>query len=252
MKIWQNVFVCITDDACFWVGVDHNSKSARKGNNYVPNDYRPFQCCPTKLERATRVPKMTAQKLSHKKDTSEKSRFEFSDASSSSTSTGTTTTTSTKTKKEPVSSTKSTKSQSQTKASSTSTPKKPAAATPKKVITKSDEDDVVLIKEAKKTVAKPKETNKAKPGQKGLLGIAKIVNWFWIQYELMSVIAIGWLMNKCTAKNQNSHSVRSQFSFYSISLFYHFSFTRMLRFDPFGANRQFRIDFPLLFLCSFQ
>lgn len=117
---------------------------------------------------------MTAQKLSHKKDTSEKSRFEFSDVSS--TGGSTTTSTNTKTKKEPISSTKSTKSQSQTKASS-STPKKPSP-TPKKVATKPDEDDVVLIKEAKKTVVKPKETNKAKPGQKGLLGIAKIVNWF--------------------------------------------------------------------------
>lgn len=155
------------------MGVDHNRKSARKGNNYVPNDYRPFQCCPTKLERATRVPKMTAQKLSHKKESDEKSRFEFNDASSS----GSSSTTTTKPKKETVSATKSTKTQSQTKASS-STPKK--VTPPKKVVTRAndDDDDVVLIKEAKKTVAKPKETVKAKPGQKGLLGIAKIVNWF--------------------------------------------------------------------------
>lgn len=167
---YENLTKCfcmyITDDACFWVGVDHNSKSARKGNNYVPNDYRPFQCCPTKLERATRVPKMTAQKLSHKKDTDEKSRFEFNDGSS-------TTTSSAKPKKEPITSTKSTKSSPKT---ASSPPKK--ATTAKKVVNKPVEDDVVLIKEAKKTVAKPKEAAKAKPGQKGLLGIAKIVNWF--------------------------------------------------------------------------
>lgn len=116
---------------------------------------------------------MTAQKLSHKKDTNEKSRFEFGDASSN-----TASTTASKPKKEPITPTKSTKS-------SQSPPSKPAPSAPKKattakkvVVTKPDEDDVVLIKEAKKTVAKPKETNKAKPGQKGLLGIAKIVNWF--------------------------------------------------------------------------
>lgn len=48
------------DDGCFYVGLGNNSKKKRGG---APADYRPFQCCPTKLEKSTRVPKMTAAKI---------------------------------------------------------------------------------------------------------------------------------------------------------------------------------------------
>lgn len=152
----------------------HPAQSARKGNNYVPNDYRPFQCCPTKLERQTRVPKMSAQKLSHKKDGDEKSRgtqFEFSSSGSSSSS----------------SNSKSSARKTETKAKiDTESKYSPAAPAPtKKIANKKpskhddDDDDIVIpVKELKKAAAKSKDTNKAKPGQKGLLGIAKIVNWF--------------------------------------------------------------------------
>jgi len=54
-----------TDDECFYVGLGHDGHSAKRGNNFVPNDYKPFQCCPTKLEKSTKVPKMTAQRIGH-------------------------------------------------------------------------------------------------------------------------------------------------------------------------------------------
>ncbi|XP_034650070.1 uncharacterized protein LOC117889742 isoform X14 [Drosophila subobscura] len=54
-----------TDDECFYVGLGHDGQSAKRGNNFVPNDYKPFQCCPTKLEKSTKVPKMTAQRIGH-------------------------------------------------------------------------------------------------------------------------------------------------------------------------------------------
>ncbi|XP_043866809.1 putative leucine-rich repeat-containing protein DDB_G0290503 isoform X9 [Drosophila mojavensis] len=53
------------DDECFYVGLGHDGHSAKRGNSYVPNDYKPFQCCPTKLEKSTKVPKMTAQRIGH-------------------------------------------------------------------------------------------------------------------------------------------------------------------------------------------
>ncbi|XP_037956568.1 uncharacterized protein LOC119686146 isoform X12 [Teleopsis dalmanni] len=53
------------NDECFYVGLGHEGRSAKRGNNYVPNDYKPFQCCPTKLEKSTKVPKMTAQRIGH-------------------------------------------------------------------------------------------------------------------------------------------------------------------------------------------
>ncbi|XP_039226758.1 uncharacterized protein LOC6528316 isoform X18 [Drosophila yakuba] len=53
------------DDECFYVGLGHDGHSAKRGNNFVPNDYKPFQCCPTKLEKSTKVPKMTAQRIGH-------------------------------------------------------------------------------------------------------------------------------------------------------------------------------------------
>lgn len=154
-----------TDDECFYVGMAHPAQSARKGNNYVPNDYRPFQCCPTKLERQTRVPKMSAQRLSQKKDSNEKSRFEFSSASGANAAKKT----ETKIKSEPTLKKATTTSSTSSSSSSTTT------TTNKKPTKHNDDDD--NHKEIKKPAAK-KEANKPKPGQKGLLGIAKIVNWF--------------------------------------------------------------------------
>lgn len=48
------------DDGCFYVGLGSNGKKGKSGG---PAEYRPFQCCPTKLEKSTRVPKMTAAKI---------------------------------------------------------------------------------------------------------------------------------------------------------------------------------------------
>uniref|UniRef100_A0A034VTQ3 Centromere protein J n=1 Tax=Bactrocera dorsalis TaxID=27457 RepID=A0A034VTQ3_BACDO len=53
------------DDECFYVGLGHDGGSARRGSNFAPNAYKPFQCCPTKLEKSTKVPKMTAQRIGH-------------------------------------------------------------------------------------------------------------------------------------------------------------------------------------------
>lgn len=152
----------------------HPAQSARKGNNYVPNDYRPFQCCPTKLERQTRVPKMSAQKLSHKKDSDDKTRksqFEFSSSSGSSK-------TSTGAKKHDVKTKDNdSKYSSSNTATSSSASKKSSSSSSSKKSKNDRDDDDVTVKELKKAI-KTKDTNKPKPGQKGLLGIAKIVNWF--------------------------------------------------------------------------
>lgn len=48
------------DDGCFYVGLGSNGNKKKNG---APAEYRPFQCCPTKLEKTTRVPKMTAAKI---------------------------------------------------------------------------------------------------------------------------------------------------------------------------------------------
>lgn len=78
MKLTDKVFLYAhTDDECFYVGLGHQGASKRKGQNYVPNEYRPFQCCPTKLERTTKVPKMTAQKIGHKNDEKNEGTFKF-------------------------------------------------------------------------------------------------------------------------------------------------------------------------------
>lgn len=45
-------------------------------------------------------------------------------------------------------------------------------------MTKNDDDDDDDVPVIKKAAPKSKDSNKPKPGQKGLLGIAKIVNWF--------------------------------------------------------------------------
>lgn len=162
----------------------HPAQSARKGNNYVPNDYRPFQCCPTKLERQTRVPKMSAQKLSHKKDSNEqkkphKSQFEFGSSSDSG---------SKKHDAKPAKSndskfgtTSPVPSSSPSKRSSSSSSSNTASAPSRSKKSRTDlddDDDDVPVKDIKKSSKPSKETNKPKPGQKGLLGIAKIVNWF--------------------------------------------------------------------------
>lgn len=154
----------------------HPAQSARKGNNYVPNDYRPFQCCPTKLERQTRVPKMSAQKLSHKKDSNEKkthkSQFEFGSSSD-----GGSKKHDAKIIKASPAISSSASSSSPKRSSSSSNTASTASRTKKSRNDDDDDDDDVPVKDIKKS-SKPKETNKPKPGQKGLLGIAKIVNWF--------------------------------------------------------------------------
>ncbi|XP_032311571.1 uncharacterized protein LOC6496628 isoform X8 [Drosophila ananassae] len=85
------------DDECFYVGLGHDGHSAKRGNNYVPNDYKPFQCCPTKLEKSTKVPKMTAQRIGHSDGEqgkrSQGGNFQFASASSSSSAAKSTTST---------------------------------------------------------------------------------------------------------------------------------------------------------------
>ncbi|XP_062132761.1 uncharacterized protein LOC133843289 isoform X18 [Drosophila sulfurigaster albostrigata] len=75
------------NDECFYVGLGHDGHSAKRGNNFVPNDYKPFQCCPTKLEKSTKVPKMTAQRIGHDGDASNRQgggNFKFAASSSTS------------------------------------------------------------------------------------------------------------------------------------------------------------------------
>ncbi|XP_016991610.1 uncharacterized protein LOC108053463 isoform X17 [Drosophila rhopaloa] len=82
------------DDECFYVGLGHDGHSAKRGNNFVPNDYKPFQCCPTKLEKSTKVPKMTAQRIGHSEGDQGKrpgvggGNFQFAGSASTSTTTG--------------------------------------------------------------------------------------------------------------------------------------------------------------------
>ncbi|XP_041563541.1 putative leucine-rich repeat-containing protein DDB_G0290503 isoform X13 [Drosophila elegans] len=81
------------DDECFYVGLGHDGHSAKRGNNFVPNDYKPFQCCPTKLEKSTKVPKMTAQRIGHSEGDQGKrpgvggGNFQFAGSASTSTTT---------------------------------------------------------------------------------------------------------------------------------------------------------------------
>ncbi|XP_016991611.1 uncharacterized protein LOC108053463 isoform X18 [Drosophila rhopaloa] len=82
------------NDECFYVGLGHDGHSAKRGNNFVPNDYKPFQCCPTKLEKSTKVPKMTAQRIGHSEGDQGKrpgvggGNFQFAGSASTSTTTG--------------------------------------------------------------------------------------------------------------------------------------------------------------------
>ncbi|XP_055320491.1 uncharacterized protein LOC129577457 isoform X26 [Sitodiplosis mosellana] len=150
------------NDECFYVGMAHQAQSARKGNNYVPNDYRPFQCCPTKLERQTRVPKMSAQKLSHQKDSDDKSRksqFEFNDAKSSSSSSSSKSASGSSSRKSDGKS----KAANESKYSSSSSSKKSSNSKKSKQNNDDDDDIVVPVKELKKAAPKGKDTNKAKP-----------------------------------------------------------------------------------------
>ncbi|XP_062132760.1 uncharacterized protein LOC133843289 isoform X17 [Drosophila sulfurigaster albostrigata] len=82
-----NKYAFRKDDECFYVGLGHDGHSAKRGNNFVPNDYKPFQCCPTKLEKSTKVPKMTAQRIGHDGDASNRQgggNFKFAASSSTS------------------------------------------------------------------------------------------------------------------------------------------------------------------------
>ncbi|XP_017003835.1 uncharacterized protein hlk isoform X9 [Drosophila takahashii] len=82
------------NDECFYVGLGHDGHSAKRGNNFVPNDYKPFQCCPTKLEKSTKVPKMTAQRIGHSEGDQGKrpigggGNFQFAGSASSTTASG--------------------------------------------------------------------------------------------------------------------------------------------------------------------
>lgn len=151
-----------TDDECFFVGLGHKggqaAQAARKSNLFATNDYRPFQCCPTKLERTTKVPKMTAQRLAHKQDhDSDKSGFHFNAPKKDTKPTATKPVT-------PIAVGK--------KGAAPATGKKlPATAEP--VVNEKKENKA----DTKKALAKGKDKGGAKQGQKGLLGVGKIVNW---------------------------------------------------------------------------
>lgn len=147
------MFLCSfnTDDECFYVGLGHRgqSQTARKSNFMGSDEYRPFQCCPTKLERATKVPKMTAQRLSNKntnEKTAKSGHFEFN--------------------AEP---TRSTRAEEISKAGA----KKAAVSADKaRGPSKGRSDNLGADK---KIVSKKEKAHK--PGQKGLLGIGKVVDW---------------------------------------------------------------------------
>lgn len=151
----DKMFLCSfnTDDECFYVGLGHRgqSQTARKSNFMGSDEYRPFQCCPTKLERATKVPKMTAQRLAsksaHDKTHVKSGHFEFN-AEPSRTA-----------RNEELSKAAAAKKAASSKASS-------GSATPSAKST--DRKD-------KKSLSKKEKAQK--PGQKGLLGIGKVVDW---------------------------------------------------------------------------
>lgn len=152
------MFLCSfnTDDECFYVGLGHRgqSQTARKSNFMGSDEYRPFQCCPTKLERATKVPKMTAQRLANK-NTNEKTaktgHFEFN--------------------AEPTRSTRAEElSKSGAKKTAAATGDKIRGAAKPAVDRKSDTKGAEKKKDSKKDKAQ-------KTGQKGLLGIGKVVDW---------------------------------------------------------------------------
>lgn len=75
-----------TDDECFYVGLGHQGLGARKGQNFAPNNYQPFQCCPTKTEKTTKVPKMAARRIAHdktdKQEPKPSAQFKFAEETS--------------------------------------------------------------------------------------------------------------------------------------------------------------------------
>lgn len=153
------MFLCSfnTDDECFYVGLGHRgqSQTARKSNFLGSDEYRPFQCCPTKLERATKVPKMTAQRLANKntnEKTAKSGHFEFN--------------------AEPTRTARAeelSKSSGKKTASNSAGSRDKGAAKPTSERKESKGAD-------KKSLAK-KQDKTQKPGQKGLLGIGKVVDW---------------------------------------------------------------------------
>lgn len=72
-----------TDDECFYVGLGHQGLGARKGLNFASNNYQPFQCCPTKVQKSTKVPKMAARRIgydkSDKQEPKPSSTFKFAE-----------------------------------------------------------------------------------------------------------------------------------------------------------------------------
>lgn len=78
------------DDGCFYVGLGNNGANKKKRGG-APAEYRPFQCCPTKLEKSTRVPKMTAAKIGQSANDGGRKgggNFKFSSVPSKTTTTG--------------------------------------------------------------------------------------------------------------------------------------------------------------------
>lgn len=158
----DRMFLCSfnTDDECFYVGLGHRgqSQTARKSNFMGSDEYRPFQCCPTKLERATKVPKMTAQRLAsksaHEKTPVKSGHFEFS-AEPSRTA-----------RNEELSKAAAAKKAASAASKASSGSGGGSSSTPSaKSIDRKD----------KKSLSKKEKAQK--PGQKGLLGIGKVVDW---------------------------------------------------------------------------
>lgn len=153
-----------TDDECFYVGLGHRgqSQTARKSNFLGSDEYRPFQCCPTKLERATKVPKMTAQRLAPKnpndRASSKSGHFEFSAEP-------------TKTARAEELSKASAKKTTTTTTTGGNKAATLAKGTRKHVELKDDKP------ERKSASAAKKDKKDPKTGQKGLLGIGKVVDW---------------------------------------------------------------------------
>lgn len=183
---WQNVFVCYyTDDECFYVGLGHTGRSARKGNNYVPNQYRPFQCCPTKLERSTKVPKMTAQRIGHQKTDSRGGNFQFSTPTSKPSS-QTSKPTVPLSKTPPAKSSTSTKkalpspSTTQYKRPETPTVKVPAIIRSEPLKSKSSQSSSKggsKSQTSKKALASNKNGKESKFVKEGMFGIGKYIFW---------------------------------------------------------------------------
>ena len=152
-----------TDDECFFVGLGHSQSSqaqaARKSKNFPSNDYRPFQCCPTKLEKATKVPKMTAQRLAHKDD-DEKTGFHFN------------------TQKKEATTSKSKVISNEKAGTAAAAAKKTAVSGGSITLGGKKLAEPLEKKDTKAESRKLKAKDKGvKQGQKGLLGIGKIVNW---------------------------------------------------------------------------